>query len=754
MFETAGSLAPVQPVLTLVGFLVLPLLWTVVAGLAGVGKKPAPASENGHSVGESSVLAVVVALTAAVTTLGLAGVLAARLAVSPKGTVLFQHLSNLGRLGQLDLAFDLALDTRGATFAIVVAVVASGSVLHTTWSSRGDRDGVLAWTGMMTAGAMLFVAGDGFAPVLAGLGLLSCGAWGLSRFESARPYAVAAAGNVAVLTGLVFLFWSLGGVFGPEGYDADGAPRFILVATGPVHPEEPRATLAMTSHAGAYVSSDDADLPGEPIRAPFSIYVDPGVYSLRVQGGVASADVVVPRVALTAGRTHVLTPYGPTASLHVLDDQIAVPRLAASGGAASVRAVLVARSIIGFRSSAIVLILVLGGALAHAYALAGRRGPTAIATVLEALVAPWLALRLAPLVDPTGLDGALVVAIGAVSALALAARAACVADGHMALRGVVAAAAAIAVVACGFGEGSGALVIASSALVAGASTLAALDARRDVRWLGVACAAAVGVLPGAGASAGYIMTLAAALGSATTGSFQWAAFTAVIAAILVLAVAVAALAAFRVYDAVIHVFSVDPGRSRGQEAVVIVLAVVSLVGGTALGAGTTILGGTVAPLARDLSGPAAPAVARPLAVTAILLCVFAAGSGVVLARRVGTAAAPPGWLLALGQPYAMVASTGTLLGVTVTFLERSVHAMDRDVVEDIPAAIRDVLVRLGRVFSRADKRKDDAPLDGGADAIARLEVDDPRTNDRVRTLALLAMMALLGLVVLSSFLLR
>jgi hypothetical protein len=33
-------------------------------------------------------------------------------------------------------------------------------------------------------------------------------------------------------------------------------------------------------------------------------------------------------------------------------------------------------------------------------------------------------------------------------------------------------------------------------------------------------------------------------------------------------------------------------------------------------------------------------------------------------------------------------------------------------------------------------------------------MDDPRTNERVRSLALLAMMALLGLVVLSSFLLR
>lgn len=747
MFETAGVLATIQPVFTLVALIALPLLSAIVAFFARPkATPPAPSGARRSRTSNESVIAPIVSITCSVAALGLAIVMASRLTLSPRGVLLVQHVAQLARLGQLDLAFDLSLDPRSATFAVVVALVGCGSTLHTSWTTRPGISTRLAWTGLITAGAMLLCVGDGFAPILVGLGALSIGGWGLSRGGETTPNTTAIAGNVAILLGLVFLFWSLGGAFGPEGYDPDGAPRFVLVAV-PARGGEPpnKSTLTMTTHAGALVSSDDADLPGEPIAAPFTILVEPGVYTLRVQGGAASGDVVVPRVALAAGRTHVLSPYGPTASLRVLDDQVAVPRLAPSGGTAGVRAVLANRTIGGLRASAIVLLLVLGGALAHVHALASRRGHSALALVLEGLPAPYFALRLAPLVEPTAADGALVTLLGAASALLIAANAACVDDGHRALRGVLAMASSIALAAVGLGDPSAALIICASTLTATASALAAIDARRDVRWLGVACAAAIGLFPGAGASSGYILTVASALGSAATGSLGWAIFAGLVAAGIIGALVLGALASFRVYDAVIRASVREPGMSRGQGTVVVALSVIALVGGTALGAGTTTFGGSVVPLARKLAGPTVFPVPKMMALASLVLCLAAAASGVVLARRVSSASVTPAWLLALGRPYAIVAWTADLLADGAKFLQRSVRALDRDVVEDIPIAFRDIGARVSSLVGRkAAAQASTGPKDD----------DDDDKHHVLRTIALFVMVALLGLIVLSSFILH
>jgi hypothetical protein len=714
MFETAGALAIIQPVLTLVGLVALPLLWTVVAAF--------------FTSRRDGLLGTIVAITCAVGTLGLSIVLAVQLAHMSKGHVLVQHVAQLARLGQLDLAFDLALDPRSATYAVVIGIIACASALQTSWSS-GSTSGRLAWTGLATSGAMLTCIGDGFAPILVGLGLLSLAAWGLNRGDHPSPTIASIAGNVSVLLGFIFLFWSLGGVFSSEGYDADGAPRFVLVTTRAEGPPD-RSTLVMTTHAGALVSADDTDLPGEPLTAPFSIAVPPGLCTLRVQGGTASGDVRVPRVALLPGRTQVLAPYGPTASLRVLDDQLAVPRPSATGAPLSVRATLSSRTIAGLRASAIVLILVLGGVLAHLHALASRRGPSAIACVLEALPAPWLALRFAGLVEPSGADGALVVLLGAGSAVVLSARASCVDDGHKALRGVLAGTASVAVAATGLGEPSATLILSCAGLIASCAALAAIEARRDPRWLGVACASAVGLLPFAGASSGYILAVAAALGSAASGTIGWAAFTGTVAAALVIACTLGALAAFRVYDAIIHTAMRDPGRSRGQGAVVIAMTAIALVGGTALGAGTTMFGGNVVPLARRLSGPVpTPGVPHAMASIAVLLTLVAAAGGVILARRAAAASSPPEWLLVLGRPYAALAWAASGARAVTAFLQQSVVAMDRDIVEDIPKAVSE-LAGLGRA-----------------------EAEPKPVGEWVRTVAVIVMVALLGLVVLSSLLL-
>lgn len=468
MFETAGSLAIVTPASSLFWLVALPLAWAAVGALA------ACASPRGRAL----LLAVAVACAAG--TLALAIALTTALALLPPGHLLLQHVSQIGRLGQLDLALDLALDGKGATFAVVIAAIACASALHTSRRPEGARAPRLAWTGLTTSGAMLACLGDGFAPILVGLGLLSLAGWGHSRAAHPAADVASLAGDAMVLVGFVFLFWSLGGVFGPAGYDPDGAPRFVLVTRPDPSTTPEKATLSMTSHAGALVSSDGAALPGEPISAPFSIAVDPGVYTLRVHRGAAAGEAVVPRVGLVAGRTHVLTPFGPTASLRALSDQLAVPRVAPTGGAVSVRAELSARTIAGLRASAVVLLLVLGGALAHVHALARRRGSPALASTLEALPAPYLTLRLAPLVDPRGADGALVMVLGVTSALVLAGRAAGESDPRDAARGLLASASAVALVATGLGAPAATVVLCLAASAAGA--VVARRARAAPRW--------------------------------------------------------------------------------------------------------------------------------------------------------------------------------------------------------------------------------------------------------------------------------
>jgi hypothetical protein len=745
MFETSGSLAILQPVLGLVALVVLPLVWAVAAAFSVRPRR-----------GPYGVAGPTIAITCAVGTVALAVVLVARLALLPRGYVLVQDIAQLARLGQLDLSFALAVDPRNGTFALLIALLACASALHTSWSARvrrrqadagdgrppADPAAALAWTGLATAGAMLACVGEGFVPLLVGLGLLSLGAWGLAAGSDATADTTALAGNVSVLLGFVFLFWSLGGSFGSAGYDPDGAPRFVLVTT-PARVDAPKAALSMTTHAGALVSSDDANLPGEPIVSPFNVLVEPGVYTLRVRGGPASADIVVPRVALAAGRTHVLAPYGPTTSLRVLDDQVAVPRLTSPGVTVSVRALLASRTIGGLRASAIVLLLVVGGALAHAHALASRRRVAAPAAILEAVPAAYLALRFAFLVEPASADGALVAVLGVGSALLLGAKAACVEDADRAMRCVAAAAAAAGVVAVGAGEPAAALVLSSTGLIATAAALAAVETRRAVRWMGVACAAAVGVFPFAGTSAGYIHAVAAAIASTARGTVGWAVFSALVAGAIVVTAALTALASFRVYN---WVAAREPGTSRGRAAVVVGLAVISLVVGAALGVGTSLFGGSIVPLACRVVGSAPVAAPLPAALAAVGLCLIAAGGGLVLARRVSTSSHAPPWLLALGRPYAVLGWAVATIGQGARFLQRSVRAMDRDVVDDVPLAFRDLALRVAGLFRRRERA-------GGAVA-AGLEMGEPRSLERVIAVSSFVMTVLLAAVVISSFLLR
>ncbi len=723
MFETSGALTNVEPVSTLVLLFLLPVLWAIVSIV--------------FRTRDGLIARVAIAMSGGMLTLAIT--LAMRLSSLPRGSVLVQHVAQLGRLGQLDLAFDLMLDPKGAAFAIIVALLAFSSVLHTAWSPRPAIADALACAGILASSALLLCTADGFAPLLVGASGVSLGAWSLWRDRRDDSSVIAFGGNVAVALGLFMLYWSLGGSFGPAGYDADAAPRIVLVATGPAPAD--RTTLSMSTLAGARVSSDEGPgLPGEPLTTPFTVALEPGVYTFRIEGGAATADVLVPHVAITQGQAYTLTPYGPTTSVRNLADQIAAPRIASTGGQVPVRALLAARSLGGVRASLLIIFLLVCAPLAQAHALSARRGPAALAATLEILPAAYFALRFAPLVDASSLDGGLVTLAGSISAFLLGGRAAAADDPAQAMRCVLGAATSIAVGAVGLGEPAAALVLSASSLVACGAALAAVEGRRDVRWLGVACAAAVGLLPGAGTSPGFALTLTSSLNAALHGAragegLATSAAAGIASALSMLAWAFCALAAFRVYDAVIRSSLRDPG-TRGQAAVVTLLAVLALGGGVILGAGTTAFGGQVIPLARRIVGDAtADAAPRPIAAAAIALSIVTAATGVLLARRVGAGPQTPRWLRTLSAPHG---AAMRLLAVGTRgfgFLQRSVVRMDRDVVEDFGVAVTEVFGRLARVVRPPGAHP------------------DPQRAQRITTAIVLVLLALFALLVLSSMVL-
>src|SRR6478672_1584315 len=121
MFETAGTLTIVELASSLVALVLLPLVWAAVA-LAAVLR------------GSGSRFAVRVAIATSGGTLGLAVAHAVRAAQLPAGRVAEQHVAQLARIGQLDVALDLVRDPSSAAFAVLVAFMAFAAVLHSVWT--------------------------------------------------------------------------------------------------------------------------------------------------------------------------------------------------------------------------------------------------------------------------------------------------------------------------------------------------------------------------------------------------------------------------------------------------------------------------------------------------------------------------------------------------------------------------------------------------------------------------------------------
>lgn len=735
MFETAGTLTIVELASSLVALVLLPLLWAAVAVVAALRRS-------------GSRFALRVAIATSGGTLGLAVAHAIRASQLPAGRVAHQHVAQLARIGQLDAALDLVRDPTSATYALLVAFMAFAAVLHAVWTAPSGIAARLAWTGLAASSTLLVVLADGLPTLAVGLQMATLAGWATAGGGRARPLVLALAGDVAVVFVAWVLFWSLGGTFGASGYTPDPQPRFAIVALPDPVRADAKATVSLTTYEDALVTSDDGPpLPGEPLRSPFTLSLDPGSYSFRIQAGAATTDLLVTHVTLAPGRAYVLTPYGPTTSFRNLEDQLAVARPTPTGPS-SMRAVLAARTIGGVQVPTVLGIVAVLAALLR-LSLLGRSDRGGLVYALEGVPPVVLVMHIAPLVDP-GAAAALSI-VPALAAAVLAASAASSRSRGAVARTALAALASLAVAAVLLGETAGAVTLVVAATLGTAAITAALDSEVDVRWLGVACASVAGVLPAAGSLPGVATVIAGAFGASAANRVAGG----VAAPLGTIVVILISLAVFRVYGATIAIGR-PTGGPRGPRALVVVLAVFSVVAGAALGAGTSPFGGRAVPFARRLVDGAGGLEGAPrISAAALALSLAAAVVGLVAARRATRTPAVPRWLAVLEAPAALVARGGDLCASLVRFFVRSVDVMNEDVIDDVTDVVTSGVSAVGAGVRRADAVVARGMLArafgrGADEVVVRTGIDHPRRFERVTFALLVGMVALLGAVVLSS----
>ena len=189
----------------------------------------------------------------------------------------------------------------------------------------------------------------------------------------------------------------------------------------------------------------------------------------------------------------------------------------------------------------------------------------------------------------------------------------------------------------------------------------------------------------------------------------------------------------------------------------VVLATTCVLGGAALGAGSSQFGGHTAPLARRLvSGTGGLDGAPRIAFAALVLSLAAAAIGLVAARRATRTPQSPPWIGALGAPVRLL-SRGAASGASlVRFFVRSVVVMNEDVIDDVTEVLA---AGRGRSWaaSPAPRRPrspaECSPAPSGAAPTRSWYAPEwtTRTASSASRIGLvLGMVALLGLVVLSS----
>ncbi len=477
MFETAGVLAIVELHTSIVWLVALSALWAIsAAALALLGHRSSVDDRPSRARAVDAV-ATPLSLAFAASLFVFAVVSAARLAALGPRRVFLDHVGVIARAGQLDASFDLVLDARAAILCVVIAAVGLAATIAA--SRRANASSRLPWIAALSASVMVAVLADGWLVIVTGLGASTLVLARLAAHRSPVVRALGFVGDAWVLLGAVVLFWGLDGRFGKTGFVSDLEPRLALVSVSDAPARAEKATLTVASYAGALVTVDSGEPPpgSEPWRAPFTVAVEPGVYSFRIHPGPAAADRLVTHVALSAGRTYVLAPFGPTTSLRTLGDELAIPRPTLAG-MRSIRAELGQRTLAGLGLSTLVLWLVVLGVLFRLVLVAAATRPTNVAAPIAALPTLDLVTRAAPILELGGSSRICLAIACVVASLFFAAAAALAASPARAVGHAVAGAVAVAASAILWGHLTAGFVAALAAVLVGVAVLA--SPRRSV----------------------------------------------------------------------------------------------------------------------------------------------------------------------------------------------------------------------------------------------------------------------------------
>ena len=278
-------------------------------------------------------------------------VVLARLPVAERS--LMQHAWRMVRVGQLDAGVDLCFDPLSAVMSlivtsvgVIVSVVAffdqsSKAAPADPLASHGGRSDPRrrsGWLELIILMMLVVVLADNLVLLLVGWEGMAVAAWGLlspprgERF-GLRGLVIHRAGAVALLAGVVTLYWGLGGAFEGTGYSPDLSPRFVAVRAAPERAAadaEEAGALTLTSYPGSTVYLDDARTPlavsgvtDAALRAPFvRARVPLGPHSFRIHPGNSLDDYVVRLVSFAAGDDVVLTLLGPTVTFRQIEAQL------------------------------------------------------------------------------------------------------------------------------------------------------------------------------------------------------------------------------------------------------------------------------------------------------------------------------------------------------------------------------------------------------------------------------------------------
>ncbi|MCC7537136.1 MAG: NADH-quinone oxidoreductase subunit L [Deltaproteobacteria bacterium] len=301
--------------------------------------------------------------------------------VGAEGRFLYGHVWSMFRIGQLDVDFAFAMDELSGLMTLIITGI--GTLIHVYSAGYMSKEPAywrfFCYLNLFVFSMLLLVLGENFMVMFfgwEGVGLCSyllIGFWYRDYGKATagmKAFVVNRVGDWGFVSGLMILFWGLGGAWVAEGYTRDDSPRIAAVTAEampaqPSHGEQgehegahaaaaaPR-TLTVTVYPGAdvYVQREEGE-PQHIGRSPVVRHaLEPGEVTVLVDvpGTIGRLET---RATIGDHET-ALVVLGPTTSFRTLRDQLTlkVDRLAndesgAAGGTTELRDVLANKKIWG-----------------------------------------------------------------------------------------------------------------------------------------------------------------------------------------------------------------------------------------------------------------------------------------------------------------------------------------------------------------------------------------------------------------------